>query len=299
MIAPDLDYWTNPLTLSNAFLRLDVPQGAGPRILGLRYRDGPNLLAELPDIVVVNPAGQNYRFLGGHRLWRAPEDPLLSYLPEENEMDVQAAGLSLTVTAPPESQGGLQKSLSLALDADRPRLTLKHAISNVGQAPVTFAAWAITQLVPGGTAIIPQETEDTGLLPNRRLTLWPYTDIQSPHFAWGNRYVRVSANMTSGKLKLGLPNSRGWLGYWIDGLLFVKSAPFDEAADYPDGGCSSEVYCGPEFIELETLSPLKTVVPGEQVEHREVWQIYELERLPGDEAGWDALVARLELDLRD
>ena len=287
------------IQLKNPSLVLEVARAFGPRLLSLRYRAGPNLLAALPNFSVVNPAGQTYRFYGGHRLWRSPEDPLLSYLPEDTEVDIQHTDFSLTATAPIEAETGLQKSISVDMDPQQPRLTIQHAIANHGSALVRLAAWAITQLIPGGTGIIPLDTTDTGLLPNRQLTLWPYTDIHSPHISWGNRYVRMSSNMTVGKLKLGLPNPRGWLGYWIDGLLFIKSAPFDAAANYPDGGCSSEVYCSAEFIEIETLSPLKTVAPGEQVAHREVWQIYEVDRLPEDEAGWDALVARLELDLRD
>ena len=39
-------------------------------------------------------------------------------------------------------------------------------------------------------------------------------------------------------------------------------------------GSSSQLYCQPEFIELETLGPRKVIAPGETVTHRETWQLY-------------------------
>ena len=45
---------------------------AGPRILGYARHGGPQLFASLPDDVIEHPAIGTYRFLGGHRLWRAP-----------------------------------------------------------------------------------------------------------------------------------------------------------------------------------------------------------------------------------
>ncbi|MFV9672187.1 MAG: hypothetical protein ACNYZH_03085, partial [Acidimicrobiia bacterium] len=50
----------------------------GPRIVGLRVSDGENLFAELPELVIERPGGAPFRFLGGHRLWLAPEVPAVT-----------------------------------------------------------------------------------------------------------------------------------------------------------------------------------------------------------------------------
>ena len=55
----------------------------GPRITGLRVGDQENLFAELPGLVIERPGEEPFRFLGGHRLWLAPEVPAVTYLPDD------------------------------------------------------------------------------------------------------------------------------------------------------------------------------------------------------------------------
>jgi hypothetical protein len=65
------------------------------------------------------------------------------------------------------------------------------------------------------------------------------------------------------------------MGYWVDGIFFVKR--FDTSSDptpYPDGGCNVESYCNDQFIELETLGPLTKLEPGSSVVHMETWEIH-------------------------
>jgi hypothetical protein len=77
--------------------------------------------------------------------------------------------------------------------------------------------------------------------------------------------------MRSGKLKIGWANPVGWLAYWIDGTLFVKQAGYLPLSEYPDFGSSSECYCDPHFLELETLGPVTSLAPGQSVSHEERW----------------------------
>ena len=137
---------------------------------------------------------------------------------------------------------------------------------------------------PGGFAILPLSDVDNGFLPNRSLTFWSYTDLQSPHLHLGNRYIFVDAALQSGKLKVGWANSDGWLGYAIDNTLFVKQAVYQSDADYPDWGCSAECFCNPLFLELETLAPTKLVEPAASVTHREEWRLFSNLPLEKDEA---------------
>ena len=46
-----------------------------------------------------------------------------------------------------------------------------------------------------------------------------------------------------------------------------------KGAEYPDYGCSNEFYTCPDFLEVETLSPLYTLKPGEACEHVEEWEL--------------------------
>ncbi len=286
------------IKLENGALALWVTQSVGPRIIGLALPGGDNLLAELPDATLEYPGGGAFSLYGGHRLWYAPEDPQRTYLPDDAPVTVADTERGIVVTQPVEALTGIQKSLTISLPGRGPRVVIDHTIHNRGLQPVELAPWAITQLRPGGVAVLPQATTPTdehGVLPNRQIALWPYTPINSPHITWGDRYVFVEATMQNGALKIGFPNPVGWMGYALGDTFFVKHAAYRPDAAYFDRGSSSECYCNPRFLELETLGPRTTLASGESVTHRETWAIYAGVTVPPDEAAVQELVDQLEL----
>lgn len=109
---------------------------------------------------------------------------------------------------------------------------------------------------------------DTGFLPNRNIVLWPYTNLGNRNIQLGRQYLMVNAEMES-PFKVGFANLVGWLAYWLENTLFVKSAGYNPQAVYPDFGCSSECYCNDQFVELETLGPLQEIHPGVSIQHVE------------------------------
>ncbi|HMR62594.1 MAG TPA: hypothetical protein PKE64_01155 [Anaerolineae bacterium] len=263
--------------LRNEALDLLVTQSVGPRVIGLSLRGGENLFAELPEVTLDCPGVGPMNLWGGHRLWHAPEIKRRTYLPDNQPVSVTEVDGGLEVVQPTEEPTGIKKSLRIRLPDQSATVVIDHSLSNEGLWPVELAPWAITQLKPGGTAILPQATslaDPDGLLPNRRLTLWPYTDINSPYIQWGNRYILIQAKMPQDALKIGFPNPAGWLAYHLNGTVFVKQADYRPAADYLDFGSSSECYCRAEFIELETLGPRVTLGLGEMVTHRETWRLF-------------------------
>lgn len=283
------------VVLENSQLELIIPQSIGPRVLSLKFRGSSNLFAELPDFTTIRPDGRPYHFYGGHRLWLTPEEPMYSYGLDDLPVEISETLDGLFVKKPVEPETAVEKSLLFALDADQSKLTVTHKLMNRGTASIEYSAWAITQFRTGGVAILPQSQAPTQLLPNRSLSLWPYTDLASPSLTLGKGYLLLNAHMDT-PLKVGFPNPRGWLGYWLDGVLFVKRAGYDPAARYSDFGCSSECYCNSEFIELETLAPLKTLNPGEVVTHVETWELYTDIPAPVDEERVQQIAASLRLD---
>ncbi len=148
-------------------------------------------------------------------------------------------------------------------------------------------------------AILPQNAglaDVHGVQPNRNLVLWPYTDLRSQHVTWGNRYTFVRAAFKSGAFKVAFPNPRGWLAYYRQGTLFVKYAEYRPAEEYYDLGGSSQCYCQPRFLELETQGP-KTVVPvGESVTHREAWRVFRCADFEPAEESMQKIVADLGIE---
>ena len=283
------------VSLENKTIHLLISRSMGPRVLSLRFTGAENLLAELPDFVTDCPGAGTYHFHGGHRLWHAPEEPSRTYLPDDSPVEIVVVENGLLVTQDVEPRSGLQKSLEIRLPGDMAQVVITHRLINQGLWPVTTAAWAITQFKTGGVVILPQTCENTGVLPNRSLSLWPYTNMSEPNVTWTQHSILVRANMET-PFKVGFPNPRGWLAYWLDGTLFVKRAKYDAKSAYFDFGSSSECYCNGQFIELETLSPIETILPGACISHVETWEVYGQTDCPRDEKDVQALAERLGLE---
>jgi hypothetical protein len=283
------------VSLENKKIQLLVSRSIGPRILSLRFADGENLLAELPDFVIDCPGSGIFHAYGGHRLWHAPEQSNRTYLPDDSPLDIVPVENGYLVTQDVEAKTGLQKSMEICLQGDQPKVVITHRLSNLSLWPVMCAPWAITQLKTGGVAVLPQSCEETGLLPNRSLAIWPYTDLASPNVTWGRNTILVSAAMDT-PFKIGFPNPRGWLAYWLNGTLFVKRAKYEAQSSYFDFGSSSECYCNDKFIEMETLAPISTIEPGGSVTHVETWELFGGIDRPRDEKDVQSLVQKLGLE---
>ena len=281
------------ISLQNRTLELLVTQSVGPRIISFGFKDGNNLFAELPNFVTELPDGGVFHFYGGHRLWVAPEDLRTTYIPDDDPVEISPLENGLQVMQPVQPQTGLQKSMEILLVGET-QVIVTHKIANRHSQPVTCALWAITQFKTGGAAVLPQARHDMGVLPNRSLALWSYTDMSNPNMMWGREYILVDARMEA-PFKVGFPNPRGWLAYWLNGTLFVKRAEYNAQADYYDYGSSSECYCNDKFLELETLAPIGTIAPDATVTHTETWNLYKDIERPRDENDIKALAEKLKL----
>ncbi len=300
----NIDFFGLPTRrIGNQHLRLDFLTKAGPRVVRLMLRDSDrNLLAETPDVSWSNPFGQ-YHLRGGHRLTHAPES-VRSYVPDDEgvmvEMTPQGGARLL---GPSETPTGLRKSVVIHFDGDRPKVQLVHALYNTGDEPIDLAPWAITQLPLGGIAVMPVRVaaDAAGLQPDRHIVMWPYTRWNDARVSVADDYVFVAARMQSAAMmvagatmKIGALN-HGWIGYLHDGVFFVKR--FDPQIDqlHPDRNCNVEVYCNDRCIELESLAPLRRLMPGETVEHLETWEVYGGLEAPTTMAGVRTVIAALGL----
>jgi hypothetical protein len=264
-------------SLDNGFMRLDYLINAGPRLVRL-FRSGSseNLFADVHDITVPTPNG-DYSFLGGHRLWHAPENMPGSYVPDNTGLSVEEVAGGVRLSGPTEAPTGIAKAVEVRLALDRAVATLRHELRNDGQHPVELAPWALTQLRLGGTAVLPLPAgpaDEAGLLPNRQLTFWPYTSLHDARLDLEDEAVLVRGQAQLPPVKVGYRCPPGWLGYWNAGTFFVKRFRFDAEGRYPDFGCNAETFCNHRFLELESLGPLTVLQPGESVFHTETWELF-------------------------
>jgi hypothetical protein len=152
-----------------------------------------------------------------------------------------------------------------------------HTIRNEGVWEIEASAWALSVMAPGGTALVPQNQEPFALQPCSYLSIWPYTRLDDPRLTFGSHFIMVRQDETAETpLKIGYNCKDGWLTYINDGIAFIKQFIYDEDAEYPDNGCSIEVYTNKHMLEAETLSPLEYLKPGDEITHIEMWSAFEL-----------------------
>ncbi len=262
--------------IENDALILDYLLEAGPRIVRLIPKiGGENLLAETPDFTLDSPHG-TFRLWGGHRLWHAPESAARTYIPDSNgaRATTRYHGVTLSYDEPHTRIG---KELEVTLHPTDGHVRLIHRLTNQGLWPVELAPWAITQLRPGGTAILPVsdlKEDDEGLLPNRLIALWPYSRWDDSRFRPNEDTIEIDALPVGRPFKLGTMNRAGWMAYRYNGLIFTKRWQPQPEQPHVDFGCNAEIYVNDSHLELETLCPLTRLEPGTAVEHVEEWEIH-------------------------
>jgi hypothetical protein len=187
-------------------------------------------------------------------------------------------GDTLRLIPPLEEATGIQKEMDITLIGDQPHVEVRHLLENKGLWAIELAPWALTVLNLGGVAVVPQSDWETvdNLLPNRVVTLWPYTDMGDPRVHWGSRHILLRQDpQREPPIKVGTNSTEGWTAYYRRNQLLIKCFDYEPEAIYPDGGCSVETYTNNLFLELETLGPLTVLEPGEVVEHVEHWFLYD------------------------
>jgi len=287
----------NCYRLTNGVVEAIVTTDVGPRVIRYGLVGGRNLFAEMPDDVVSTELG-DWKPMGGHRLWHAPEAKPRTYSPDNEPVKFEAVGAdAIRLTQKVEPATGIEKEMLVRMDAEGTGVTVTHKLTNRGLWPVDLAPWALTIVAGGGVTILPQEpfrSHDDYLLPARPMVLWHYTDLTDPRWTLGKRYIRLR---TDEKLnyaqKIGIQNKQGWAAYLLDKVLFVKRFPFVEGRAYPDEGCNTETFTKGSFMEVETLGPMHRLAPGESALHVEKWYLFPNVDIGTTEATLDAAITPL------
>jgi hypothetical protein len=273
-----IDYkgWANCYRITNGEIEAVVTGDVGPRIIRLGFAGGQNLFREFAD--QIGRSGETgFQLRGGHRLWKAPEDPVASWAPDNVPVEVTVTKSGVVAIEPVEPLTGLQKEIAVEMADTGTSLTVRHRLINHGLFPLEFSPWALTMMAPGGVAITgfpprgkhPQQLEATN-----PLVMWAYTDLSDPRWKFTRKYMMLRQDPSNSEAqKLGLFNRRTWAAYVLNGEMFLKRTEADPASPHPDFGCSFETFTNNEFLEIETLGPLTKVPPNGSVSHVEHWSL--------------------------
>jgi hypothetical protein len=261
--------------VESAHVRLEFTLDAGPRIVRLSATDGENLFAETPGIGWDTVHGRPYRLLGGHRLWSAPECPLEQQVPDDEPVEVTRHPGGFELTGSTRTHDGLSRRIVVELDPAGPRVRVMHRLVNSTSHSVRAAVWALTQLAPGGVAVVPLRggQPEGSQLPDRHLVLWPYASVADARLHLSDDAVRVRAAPAPEPFKIGCFAPGGEVAYERAGTVFRKRFAPQAGREHVDRGCNVEVYARTEFLELETLGPIAEIAPDEVLDHVEEWEI--------------------------
>lgn len=279
------DHWGKCVKISNGEIEIVVTVEFGPRIIRLAKVDGPNeLLEDIAGKAYVESeelekywGSYRWQNMGGHRLWHSPEDMPRTYIPHDLPITYEVLENGVTTSVDVEKIG--IRNVMTATMTDNGDITISHYATNISRWPMEFAPWCITVLEQGGLEIIPTSKKDTGLLSNRTLMMWPYTNAKDSRFDMDNKYIYMTTSHEGDEnnvnaFKIGINNEDGFAMYFNHNNLFVKKFDYIENATYPDNGCNFETYTNFEILEMESLGTITKLNPGETLKHVEKWNLF-------------------------
>ena len=275
--------WQNCHRVSNGEVELIVTADVGPRVIRFGFVGGQNLFKEYSE-QLGKSGEEKFQLRGGDRVWKAPEDPVATWAPDNVPVDIHVTPAGLVARAPVEPLTGLQKEIEVRMAASGTGVAVTHRITNHALFPLEFSPWVLTMMAQGGIAITgfpPRGHHPQNLEATNPLVMWAYTNLADPRWKFTRKYLTLRQDPNnSDAQKIGLFNRDTWVFYVLNGEAFLKRAQADPSKTYPDFGCAFETFTNNEFLEMETLGPLTRVQPGQTVEQTEQWALFRHVQLP-------------------
>src|SRR6266567_337290 len=273
----DYKGWKNCYRISNGEVELIVTGDVGPRIIRYGFVGGQNLFKEFSD--QLGKSGEkSFQLRGGDRVWKAPEEPIATWEPDNVPVDVQITLTGVVAREPIEPGTKLQKEIRVDLAPSGSSVQVTHRITNHSLFPLEFAPWALTMMAQGGTVISgfpPRGHHPQNLEATNPLVMWAYTNLSDPRWKFTRKYLTLRQDPNnSDAQKIGMFNRDTWAAYLLNGEMFAKKTMPDPTKQYPDFGCSFETFTNNEFLEVETLGPMTKIAPGQTVELVEYWGLF-------------------------
>lgn len=273
------------LSISNGVIEAYVTLDLGPRIIKFSSIGGQNIMLDerkeltpMTDKAYTDFFGENkaWESFGGHRVWLTPESYPETYSPDDEPVSYTVTENGAIFEAADDNCNLVKKSFEIKMDDDDANMQIITTIKNIADKDREFAVWCITVANKNGTLIIPMNTNDTVLLHNRQISVWPYTDLSDPRVNFGKKYVTLKQDpKAETPFKLGFDLNGGTVYYVIGDEVFCKKYENNHPnGSYPDGGVSFETYTNNTIMEIENLSEVKRVAPGEVNTMCETWSLF-------------------------
>ena len=265
-------YFGECLYITNEIVELMVPLSYGIRIGHFALCGGENVFYEQPKDMTELTTPEGWRLRGGHRFWVAPESEK-TYCPDNAPIQFEVCGDSVLLTQQNDPWLHVKKSIRITLGEDA-AVQVEHILENTGDSDRTCSLWAVTSVVPGGTQHIPLKAYDGGYQPRHWISMWSYTDLSDYRVKYARDEILLAHEPIEQKYKIGVDRPNGPVWYENRGVIFEKDFPVIPTEEiYPDKDVSYETFMCQYMVEIESLSPLQTMAPGQRCMHTEIWRL--------------------------
>ncbi len=272
------------VVISNGVIEAYVTVDLGPRIIRFGFVGGENILCDnrkaftpMTDKKYTDYFGEGkaWESFGGHRVWLTTESYPETYTPDDEKVNYTVTEFGAIFEANDDIKNGVKKSFEIKMDNDDASMQINTKIKNISAKDKEFAVWCISVSAAGGTLIVPMNTNDTGLLHNRQISVWPYTDLSDSRLRFGKKYVTIKQDTNAtNPLKMGFDLNAGQVYYIVGDNVFCKKYENNHPNGiYPDNNVSFETYTNNVMIEIENLSEVKKVAPGDCNTMVETWSL--------------------------
>src|SRR6266542_30433 len=263
--------WTNSLLISNGRVEAIVVPAIG-RVMQFRLtgdEDGPFWENRQLDGKTPDPDSTEWGNFGGDKSWPAPQTDWDKVTPRAwpppvafDSMPVEARvdGFVVTLVSAVDPHYGIRTYREIELDLDRPVMTITTTYEKVSGQPLKVGVWVITQLKDPVAAF--------ARLPDFERFRESYnrqSDELPSHFKIEEGLLSLTRDPKTSH-KIG--TDAGAL-FWVGQQAVLRiDSPRKISGDYPDEGCSAEIYTNPDplaYVELEMLGPLHKMVAGDKI----------------------------------
>lgn len=259
------------LYLENEDIRIGVALEFGLRISYLSYKGSDNLFFEQPNDMTDLTTPDGWRVRGGHRLWTAPEGEQC-YHPDNDRITYQLFDNGVSIFQTKDPRINMEKTMHITFLGNS-RVKIMHEIKNLSNEKCRVALWPITAVDGGGVEEICLNKQKSGCLPTNVIATWSYTSLGDERAEFTSEKITLRHKPTSKLFKIGVGRLSAPVKYTNKGVVFTKSFDFFPEKEYTDGNVSYETYMCDHMAELESLSPLYDILPGEVRSHSEIWEL--------------------------
>lgn len=202
-------------------------------------------------------------------IWAGPYQPIV----EEDAVRLQSLE-SRTM--------GIRVEKIYRLDRKKPVLHVRQKMTNISHREVEYCFWTRTLLPSGGIYYCDARTDtahpaaysEMSLLNDSLLPTLPSAD--RVHYA-NNIFTAYPGGEV--EYRYGINSTTGTFCYLRNHLLYVKQNAYVSNGKYDcNAGINftNMIYFCNQFIEMEPLSPIVKLQPGESYQYDEVWSLYNL-----------------------